>query len=61
LILRVLELKTLSFSKSVSNSEQAKKRKIMPETSTCEDFQILEEGTDCGTRTGNVGKDGCGY
>lgn len=27
----------------------------------CEDIQILEKGTDCGTRTGNVGKDGCGY
>jgi len=33
----------------------------MSETQNNEDLQILEEGTDCGTRTGNVGKDGCGY
>jgi len=36
-------------------------KKMKPETTDCEDFEILEDGTDCGTRTGNVGKDGCGY
>ncbi|HRT18265.1 MAG TPA: hypothetical protein P5122_01560 [Candidatus Paceibacterota bacterium] len=39
-----------------------KVEKDMSETqNNDEDLQILEEGTDCGTRTGNVGKDGCGY
>jgi hypothetical protein len=38
-----------------------KRSKDMSETSVCEDLQILEEGNDCGTRTGNISKDGCGY
>jgi hypothetical protein len=33
----------------------------MTEVTNQEDLQILEEGTDCGTRTGNMAKDGCGY
>ncbi len=24
-------------------------------------FEVLYEGTDSGTRTGDMGKDGCGY
>ena len=33
----------------------------MSDENVSEDLQILEEGTDCGTRTGNLNKDGCGY
>lgn len=25
------------------------------------EFEVLREGIDSGTRTGNMGKDGCGY
>jgi len=60
--LRILELKILYFPKSVTTSEKSGDKKMSETpTNTNEDFQVLEEGTDCGTRTGNVGKDGCGY
>lgn len=26
-----------------------------------QEFEVLHKGTDSGTRTGDMGKDGCGY